>query len=101
VPPAFLSPAEVKMYSEHFQEFWTLSGETKFDEAQIRIDEMEKLGTFLPCFMHHPDEGLIRIYPTIPADIAHLLAIGRIVVDNLNRTSGGPIAPTGIASSNQ
>lgn len=83
IPPAILTPEEEKTRSDYFEEFWALSGAGALDEAQASLDKMDTVGSFTPFFMHHPNEALIPIYPTIPDDLAHLIAIGRIAVDRL------------------
>ena len=53
------------------------------DEANRLFNKAMRLGSFLAAFLHHPDEPLIPIYPTIPNDIGHLIEIGNVVLDFL------------------
>ena len=56
------------------------------EEANQLFDQSMRLGRFFPFFLHHPTEPLIPIYPTIPNDIAHLIEIATVVLDNLSFT---------------
>jgi hypothetical protein len=58
----------IKQYSPDVQ--------TEMDSLWHRMDRM---GTFLPIFVHHPHQAPIPIYPTIPADMANLVKISALV----------------------
>lgn len=45
------------------------------DQAEATFGQLDSIGSFLPYFIHHPDEPLIPIYPTIPTDLSHLIRI--------------------------
>jgi len=58
----------------------------RLEEASGLFDQAMGLGRFFPYFLHHPDDGPIPIYPTIPNDVAHLVEIANSVMDNLLST---------------
>jgi hypothetical protein len=39
----------------------------------------DRVGTFVPVFLHDPGEMMMDIYPTLPQDIGQMVKIGRIV----------------------
>lgn len=49
----------------------------KFENADARFAELEVIGKFVPVFVHHPAEGPIKIYPTVPQDVGQLVKIVR------------------------
>jgi hypothetical protein len=65
IPPSIVDTKEAERYKE-------LVGEYAFEQ-------LTNIGRFYPCFQHHPDEGIIPIYPTLPTDMTHLIRIGNIV----------------------
>jgi hypothetical protein len=65
IPPSIVDHEEAERYKE-------LVGEYAF--AQL-----SNIGSFYPCFQHHPDEGIIPIYPTLPTDMTHLIRIGNTI----------------------
>ncbi len=81
--PSQMSEAEIEraraLFIEQSQKLKT--GEV--DEANRLFNKAMRLGSFLAAFLHHPDEPLIPIYPTIPNDIGHLVEIGNVVLDFL------------------
>jgi hypothetical protein len=40
---------------------------------RINSAKQRKIGTFVPCFVHHPGEGQMELYPTVPQDIASIV----------------------------
>lgn len=85
--PSQMSEAEVERAAELFaeQSKKIRTGEVK--EANRLFDRAMRLGSFLAAFLHHPDEPLIPIYPTIPNDVGHLIEIGNVVVNYLKAFS--------------
>lgn len=79
VPPSVLNQEEGKRYKELHDAWIKASAEQQFDEADKYSDQQDSLGTFMPCFLHHPDEGVLPIYPTVPQDIANLVKISGII----------------------
>jgi hypothetical protein len=55
--------------------------EPHLEAANAALDGMDRLGRFMPYFLHDPDDGLIPIHPTVPDDIAHVLQLVRAVDD--------------------
>ena len=49
----------------------------KFETAAALYDKLQRVGKFFPVFVHHPDEGPMKIYPTVPQDIGQLIKIAR------------------------
>ena len=48
-----------------------------FEAAEALHEQLERVGAFHPVFYHHPDEGFIRIYPTVPEDAGMLVRVCR------------------------
>jgi hypothetical protein len=76
VPPALLNPAEHERYATLEREISAAKTDQRRDEL---LAQQRKIGTFVPCFVHHPDEGGMKIYPTVPQDIANLIKIAKLV----------------------
>jgi hypothetical protein len=83
VPPSLVTEEEAETYSAVYNRFSANLNSLKLDEADIAFKQLESIGTFSPYFMHHPEERPIPIYPTIPADMSHLLRIGDAVANCL------------------
>lgn len=49
----------------------------KAELVNAQFGRLERVGKFVPLFVHHPDEGVMKIYPTVPEDVGHLVKIGR------------------------
>jgi hypothetical protein len=47
--------------------------EPKFEKAHALHERMESIGKFVPLFVHHPDMGAMKIYPTVPQDTGNSL----------------------------
>jgi hypothetical protein len=87
VPPALLNEVEAKefheLYEQHARAIEQVAraigqnSETDeiFDQPKEVFRRMERLGTFLPVFTHHPADRATAIYPTIPQDIGVLVKI--------------------------
>jgi hypothetical protein len=83
VPPSLVTQEEAKAYSAVYNRFSDSLNNLKLDEADVALKQMDSIGTFLPCFVHHPEEPPIPIYPTIPADVSHLIRIADAVANCL------------------
>ena len=83
VPPALLTADQAKHYSAISDRFSERLKEPNFAEAEETLGQLDSIGSFLPYFIHHPDEPLIPIYPTIPTDLSHLIRIWRTVSNAL------------------
>lgn len=57
--------------------------ELDFDKVTALSLQQRKLGVFPMVFAHNSHEALIPIYPTIPQDMAHLIAIQKIIFQEL------------------
>jgi hypothetical protein len=53
----------------------------KFERTEVLFDQLQWVGRFYPVFVHHPYEGLIKIYPTVPQDVGQLVKITRGIFD--------------------
>jgi len=62
----------------------------KFEAAENIFEKLQRVGKFVPVFVHHPNEGLINVYPTVPQDIGQLVRIARgllkIITENATTT---------------
>jgi len=90
IPPAIIDAAARKNYEEAMAEYNAAieqalktdpaDHETRlsyFEQASVLSDKVDRVGAFLPVFYHHPREGMVYMYPTIPADVGTLIAIAR------------------------
>lgn len=96
VPGTMLTAMEGKFRAQLHAEWLAVAGTlntANYDAVQPRMeglwDRMNSIGTFLPYFVHHPEEPLIPIYPTLPNDMACLVKIWGIV----RRTLAPPSPP--------
>jgi hypothetical protein len=76
VPPACLNPEEQERYAALDTQIFATKSER---EREVLNAQQRKIGTFMPCFVHHPDNGRTPIYPTVPQDIANLIKIINLV----------------------
>lgn len=83
VPPAIVTSDEAKKHIELQDKHLELAARGDFEGADASMSEIDQLGTFQPCFVHHPEESVMPIYPTIPSDIGHLIKIGEVLEKNL------------------
>ena len=83
VPLAVLTADQAEHYSAISDRFSERLKDLNFDEAEETLGQLDSIGSFLPYFIHHPDESLIPIYPTIPTDLSHLIRIWRTVSNAL------------------
>ena len=81
--PSQMSEAEVERARTLFAEQSKKIRAGEVNEANRLFDRAMGLGSFLAAFLHHPDEPLIPIYPTIPNDVGHLIEIANVVLDYL------------------
>lgn len=79
VPPAILNPEEAERYKEFCGAAMEATAKLEFEKADEFHGRAERLGTFSPHFMHHPGDGALPIYPTVPQDIANLVKIARVI----------------------
>jgi hypothetical protein len=90
VPPAILNPhhqAERQELEARRAELTQAAIKAGVGDEALRIFEevydvderIQRIGGFWPVFMHHPDEGQVPIYPTVPEDIGQLIKIYRVL----------------------
>jgi hypothetical protein len=89
VPPAVLDQKAQQIYAGVNREYCDAfnraietarAGEYNqqlFDDVDSLSDRLASIGMFLPIFVHHPTEGAIKIYPTVPEDIGQVVKIAR------------------------
>lgn len=92
--PSQMSEAEVEHARALFTEQSKKIRTGEVEEANRLFDRAMRKGSFLAAFLHHPDESLIPIYPTIPNDVGHLIEIGNVVLDYLVAFSRGTTGPS-------
>lgn len=69
-------------YTDAFNGIGKVGGGTadlmsRMEKVGALYDRLEQIGKFLPCFVHHPDEGAMKKYPTVPGDVGQLVKIAR------------------------
>jgi hypothetical protein len=79
IPPSMLTEEQAETYVALNNEANEAARNLAFHEFDFKTDQLSNIGTFCPYFQHHPDDGLIPIYPTIPSDMAHLITIGDVI----------------------
>lgn len=79
VPPTHLQDGEYDKYSNKFDEFFSASEALDFEKADVFIKQLDEVGTFVPIFMHHPNDGPISLYPIMPNDVVHVIEICEII----------------------
>jgi hypothetical protein len=83
VPPSALTGEEQAEYQDLTRRWYEAANRMDFTACEQLDEQRQRIGTFLPCFMHHPDQGTIPIYPTLPKDMVHLIRIGQILKDHI------------------
>ena len=83
LPTTALNEADLQVYEDLQDKMNRAFERADMDEAERLQEEQGRLGTFAPCFQHHPDEEVMPIFPTVPQDIANMLKIDRVVRDFL------------------
>ena len=78
IPPSIDNSEEGKRYNELAQKQIDLASEQRFEEAQDAFDAIDRIGTFVPWFLHTRGNP-IPLYPTVPSDLAHVIHIGNII----------------------
>ena len=54
------------------------------EQREAAFERLERVGGFNPWFTHHPDEGPIPIYPTVPEDVATMIKAAARVFEFFN-----------------
>ena len=79
IVPALLENEDTEQYNALNLQFYDAINSGEFELAEEIDKRKEELGRFVPYFTHHPDNGAIPVYPTLPTDMANLIRIGRTV----------------------
>lgn len=79
IPPSELSEREGVVYKGLWQRYAQEIAELRLDDAGNTLGEMDRIGRFVPRFLHNPNQPPVPIYPTVPEDMAHLMEIGDVV----------------------
>lgn len=79
IPHAQITDAEKATYQRLFERYIAEAGEQKFEEADSTFAQLHQVGRFVPYFLHHPGDGPIPLYPTVPSDMAHVIQIANTV----------------------
>jgi hypothetical protein len=61
-------------------------GRLDLEKVDRTFEKMNSIGTFVPWFVHHPDEGPIKIYPTVPEDILQMMKLAQACLNHWQRT---------------
>ncbi len=98
VPPAFIDDESKDEYQRVSEEYSTAINDAfkhtenweeaapKFEKVDMLNEKLQRVGKFLPVFVHHPDEGMMKIYPTVPEDIGQLVRIARGIFNLVRKT---------------
>jgi hypothetical protein len=101
VPPAILDTAAQLEYArisvEHdqvlAQAVAALAGSSEklelLERAGLIYDRLQHVGSFIPLFGHHPDDGYMKIFPTVPQDIGQLVIIARGLISRILKRLDG------------
>jgi hypothetical protein len=85
----FSSNEEASEYQKLLDEYWQTGAKLDFDGAGEIMQRAKNVGKFIPIFLHHPDEGVYKIYPTVPNDIGQMVKTFRAVDSYLSQSTGG------------
>lgn len=75
--PSVLLPADLPHFEQIQLEYNKAFSEMKLEKAQRLLEDIEKLGKFIPAFTDGIEVDFTPIYPTIPNDVANFLKIFR------------------------
>lgn len=84
IPPSGLTNEEGKEYDNLIDEALRCAIERDFNSSSEKFAQIEKLGVFVPYFVHRPGEAW-PIYPTVPDDLGallHILDAGWFSIEN-------------------
>lgn len=78
VARSIVNPDEARRYQELNDQ--AVEGFRSLDLEKIgrSFDAMNTVGKFVPLFLHHPREGAINVFPTVPEDIRIMLKLAQI-----------------------
>lgn len=78
VPPAGYDREATETLRDLDQQISTALREQDFDKMHNLQRKRERVGIFVPIFVHDPGEEINDIYPTLPQDLGQMVKIGRI-----------------------
>jgi hypothetical protein len=93
VPPTILNDEDLAEYQRLYGEYDAAhlaavraagAGEdclNLFEQATAVFERLERVGTFVPVFLHHPRNERFPVYPTVVEDVGTLVRIARGIVD--------------------
>ena len=90
VPPGAYTPeqiVEIDRYDDLKIEALRVEDFDRMSELRLA---RERVGIFVPKFLHDPGEKSIEIFPTVPQDIGKLVKVGRVVHTFLGNASSQP-----------
>jgi hypothetical protein len=79
IPHAQITETEKATYQRLFERYIAEAGEQRFEDADNTFARLHQVGRFVPYFLHHPGDGPIPLYPTVPSDMAHVVQIANVV----------------------
>lgn len=79
VPSAVFTPDVALDYERLAELASSALRDRQFEGYRELSDAQQRLGSFLPKFLHDPAGPVDDIYPTIPTDLGNAILIGRIV----------------------
>jgi len=83
VPTSIVTLEEGRLYSSLCHEHIEAVNEMEAQKADKLSARLERICKFYPCFVHHPENGAVPLYPTSPTDMAHLIRLYAIVEKEL------------------
>lgn len=95
VPPSILDRTTSGEFQRAYQKFQQAQAtalaacrpghypEAEFAAARAAFQATETIGVFVPVFVHHPEDGHMPIYPTVPTDVGQLLGLSTSIIDQL------------------
>ena len=81
--PNILNKDEINIYQGLLEEFNTYKQKLDFEKADYCMKQIEGLGKPSFLMIHDPNEPYKPLYRTLPSDIAKLIVIQRIVINEL------------------
>jgi hypothetical protein len=84
VPPAALNAAEVEFYREIEGQIGDAFRVGQYERVKELRARQARIGTFVAAFAHHPDDGAMWIYPTVPQDIGNLVKITCYIINSID-----------------
>ena len=73
IPPTSLNQEQLERYNQIDDDISKATRIENFDEVELLRKHQSTIGQFVPYFIHHPDEPIIPMFPTIPQDICKLI----------------------------